>query len=214
MNYLDTALAEADPATTPRDAPLRPEALDLLAQIVATPVAVVASVAPRARPHRSRLVLGAGIAVLLLVVTVFAVSQLRLVPGGQNTADYPWYATQSQLADAADAIIAGQVLSEREEVKDGIDYVITTVRVNATAKGKLNAGERIEVKYPASEPPVVCLEPGEMVILFLAVYSDAPASLLNPAQASYLITPEGIETSPDNPIRLTGDLLDQLGIAG
>ncbi|MFT4229478.1 MAG: hypothetical protein QM602_04235 [Microbacterium sp.] len=220
MDNIAILLAEADPATTPRDAPLPQEALDLLARIVATPTSDTADDrAPAARGRQAwfrapRLAIGASVAAVLLIVAVFAVSQLSPFRGVQNATDYPWYGTVSQLVDASDAIVVGRVLSEREEVIDGIDYSVVTVQVDAVAQGHLRPGESVDVKYPLSESTPVGLKPGDTTILFLAVHADSPASLLNPVQASYLITDGGIDTNPDNPIRLSRDILDQLGIAG
>lgn len=222
MDELAIAFAEADPATTPRDEPLSPDILELLAQIVMT--ARAGADAPRnrtdaeahaTRKRLPRLMIGVAVAVsVLAVIVVFTMSQLRGVVE-PNMADYPWYGTEAELVDAADAVIVGQVLGERKDVHDGTDYVIVTIEVDAVASGELAPNERIEVKYPASRSIPVGMQPGDRTILFLAIYADAPASLLNPVQASYLVTSTGtIETSSDNPLTLSPDLLEQLGVLG
>ncbi|MFV0372941.1 hypothetical protein [Microbacterium sp.] len=221
MDDLAAVFTRADPARTPQDAPLPAEALSLLEQIVTTPITqadtaqeVTSSSPTGSRFRLPRLLISVGAVVAVFaVIVIFAVSQLR-APSEGNTADYPWFETDTQLFDAADAVIAGDVLSEREELIDGIDYTVVTIEVSASASGGLRQGDIVEVKYPMFDSTPVGLEPGSRAVLFLALYDDAPASLLNPVQASYLVTDVGVETSSENPIVLSDELLDQLGIGG
>lgn len=132
-------------------------------------------------------------------------------------ADYPWYDSIEALYDRADLVIEGKVLDSRvewmnhaiepsEEDKDD-PYLnpggdtdpgemitsIYTVEIHDIYKG--SAGESIELGDIGGEiggvvcenPEAADIETGETYLLFLSVYGDFPACLLNPVQAIYRV---------------------------
>lgn len=182
----------------------------------------VPGAAERRRPtgRVPRLVLGGiAVAAMLAAIVVFGVSQLRPTvselqsTSGAGAADFPWYETEAQLVDAADAIISGRVVSEREGLIEDVEYTVLTVQINAVASGDLQPGTELEVKSPESDLAPLEFGPGDEVILFVDLYPDVPASLLNPAQAGYRITNNGVEAGAGNPIVLSPELLEQLGVS-
>ena len=131
-------------------------------------------------------------------------------------ADYPWYQSVGELFDRADLVIEGTVLDSRvewmnhaiypEEDKDdprlnpGGDRdpgemitTVYTVEVHDIYKG--SAGETVELEDIGGEiDGIVCENPeaadidtGAEYLMFLSVYEDFPACLLNPVQAIYRV---------------------------
>ncbi|GAA1856889.1 hypothetical protein [Asanoa iriomotensis] len=62
-------------------------------------------------------------------------------------------------------------------------------------------GERDGVVY--EQPSAVHFEDGATYLLFLATFPDAPAALLNPYQAVYLVEQHGYRTLGDNRLRVS-----------
>ncbi len=229
MDEIAAMLAQADTARTAPDAPVPPEADALLREILATPRRPEnqhrkADRVPASHwPKHLTLLAGAGTIVLIVGLLIFNIWKPAENPGtftishsAPPTADYPWYATEDDLIAASDAILRGEVLDEREEQLDGLDYTVVTVKVDTVAEGPLKPDEQVDVKYPSlTEPVPVGLGPGDHVVLFLALFPGAPASLVSPAQGSYFLAEDNtIQTSVENPIRLSENLLAQLGVIG
>ena len=228
MDEIAALIVQADPARTAPEAPMPPEADVLLREILATPRRPgnkhrKADPVPAIHwPQRLTLLAGAG-AMVLVAGLVFSVWKPADDPGtftishsAPPIADYPWYATEDELIAASDVVLRGEVLSEREEQVDGIGYTVVTVKADTVAKGPLKPDEQVDVKYPSvTEPIPVGLEPGDHVVLFLALFPGAPASLVNPAQGSYfLVEGKTAQAAAENPIRLSDNLLSQLGVIG
>ena len=231
MDEIAALIAQADPARTAREAPVPREADVLLREVLATPRrperrhGKAGRMPASHRPQRLALLAGAGAMVLIagLVVSVWKPAEtpgtFTISHSAPPIADYPWYATEDELIAASDAILRGEVLSEREaqiDGIDGVDYTVVTVKVETVAKGPLKPDEQVDVKYPSvTEPTPVGLEPGDHVVLFLALFPGAPASLVNPAQGSYvLVEGKTAQAAAENPIRLSDNLLSQLGVIG
>lgn len=132
-------------------------------------------------------------------------------------ADYPWYESTEDLYEKADLVMEGKVLDSRVEwvnhaiAPDKEDEddprsnpsgegdpgetitTIYTVKVQDIYKG--SAGETIELEDMGGEiNGIVCENPeaaelgtGDTYLLFLSVYGDYPACLLNPTQAVYRV---------------------------
>ena len=132
-------------------------------------------------PKHLTLLAGAGTIVLIVGLLIFNIWKPAENPGtctishsAPPTADYPWYATEDDLIAASDAILRGEVLDEREEQLDGLDYTVVTVKVDTVAEGPLKPDEQVDVKYPSlTEPVPVGLGPGDHVVLFLALFQAA-----------------------------------------
>ena len=83
--------------------------------------------------------------------------------------------------------------------EDEAVVTVTSFQVDAVVAGRaIGAGERIEVSqmggeldgvdHPAAQFP---LDDGGTYLLFLEEFDDAPAVLLNPTEAGYVVSPSG-----------------------
>ncbi|MCJ7843424.1 hypothetical protein MUB24_21615 [Lederbergia sp. NSJ-179] len=131
------------------------------------------------------------------------------------TEDYPSYSSIESLAQRADTIIKGTVLSSTvEEINDLIEtdskdeklnpggkpddvsniYTVYSVKIADVYKGNYHVGDTIEVKQLGGKIGNTSVITDEKVdiknerdyIFFLETYENVPASLLNPIQSLYL----------------------------
>jgi hypothetical protein len=117
--------------------------------------------------------------------------------GGAAQADYPAYDTLAALHAKADLVVTVDLSTGTEAREfETIDYTVFRGTVRHAYKG--SAGDRIEIKQPASEAGGIPLRPGQRYLLFLEVYSGVPASLLNPGQAQYRLDSAGQPTPVDD----------------
>ncbi len=134
--------------------------------------------------------------------------------------DSPVYESVDQLYERADLVIQGTVTSAGRveklhigsEPSDTFVYTVCVVTVLETFKGSAENRQKIQVKQLGGAlggiahdtPDIVYLERGQTYVLFLATYSDVPASLLNERQAQYALDASGTATSlPGNSIRIS-----------
>ncbi|MET7394648.1 hypothetical protein ABZS66_14265 [Dactylosporangium sp. NPDC005572] len=108
-------------------------------------------------------------------------------------ADYPMYDSVRMLHERATLVVAGQVLPGAVRSIDDLVYTVYRVQVERRFKG--TSAETIEVKQIGGtvggtvyvEAGGIPLRTGTRYVLFLETYPDSPASLLNPAQAQYVL---------------------------
>ncbi|MCL5289601.1 MAG: hypothetical protein M1489_00965 [Firmicutes bacterium] len=129
-------------------------------------------------------------------------------------ADYPHYSSIDSLAEKADIIIEGKIVSSRVEEINILDktnmedkklhpsseiqtskmvYTVYTVKVSDSYKGTVKPGEIVEVKQLGGEDETtvyisedsVKFPKNKKYLMFLSTYENVPASLLNPIQGSY-----------------------------
>lgn len=158
--------------------------------------------------------------------------------------DYPSYKNFESLTERADTIIKGKIVdfkyteinitqevnSDDEKLNPGgkkdestVPYTIYTVEVYKTFKGNINKKETIEVKEPGGiinnteylNEHSANLKKGKQYVFFLETYPEAPASLLNPIQASYEYdSNENIIPKEDNKIKIKMKDLNALNKSG
>jgi hypothetical protein len=88
-----------------------------------------------------------------------------------------------------------------EKDSSTIPYTVYDVEIEKTYKGTVKEKDTIQIKtlggiigdteYVLEDSSDTGLEEGKQYVLFLETYSDSPASLLNPAQASYEYEDDG-----------------------
>ncbi|GGM15781.1 hypothetical protein GCM10007977_016230 [Dactylosporangium sucinum] len=108
-------------------------------------------------------------------------------------ADYPMYDSIQMLHERATLVVVGSVLSASVRSLDGMVHTVYRVQVDRRFKGTSAAS--IEVKQLGgalggtvyAEAGGIALRTGTRYVLFLETYPDSPASLLNPAQAQYVL---------------------------
>jgi hypothetical protein len=144
-------------------------------------------------------------------------------------AAYPAFATSQELLDSADLVVKGVTVKSRveklypeagtgtdpqtnpqaglspEEISaaradSAVVVTISTVRVQETVKGKVAAGDTIEVsqlggtlsgvRYQNAETTLLAAD-GTSYALFLAAHFGKPYDLLNPEQALYVVSADG-----------------------
>jgi len=133
-------------------------------------------------------------------------------------ADYPYYASMEQLAQQADMVIRGTMLSSRVESRDDsytpnttdpvanpggtakpdpVVYTIYTFKISDCYKGCDTPGTTVDVKQLGGVLENVTYSASEVpfkvnkkYILFLATFDSSPAELLNPVEAAYAGDPD------------------------
>ncbi len=173
--------------------------------------------------RRRRLASVAAASLAVVAIVVGAVGLLGRNPaspgGGASLADWPYYATLAELTDASDVVVEGTVLDARREEIDidlgpAVDlqmFEVYRVEVTEGFAGDAAAGDVVEVGswLPPGDPPDadVLLEVGETYVLFLGDSFDGrPRSTLNPFQAVYRVTADGlvpVSTDPSAALVLT-----------
>ena len=143
--------------------------------------------------------LAAAAALIALGFGIFAViKSFSGIDGGRpHGGDYPYYTSAEELMEASDAVIVGEVISDGKVMEsalsrdrsDGLTYTVFKIRVVESVKGKLRAGDEIEVKQLGSnnvryEESGSFFKKGSTRLLFLAAYDDAPYSPVNPYQGA------------------------------
>ena len=202
MDTIEDLMRRADPASAAVDE-------ERLASLLAGEPAHV-TVAP-SRP--SGVVVakwaGAALAAIAVVAGILAVPLLvssPIPPSG----DYPWYASQAELEDAATAVLVVDVTSERPGTYQDILHDVMTVTVVADARGGHQIGSTMEIKEMPGED---ALSVGERFVVFIVEYEDGiPASLVNPTQGAYLVRDGTVVPRDGNGVVLDGALLRSLGI--
>ena len=145
---------------------------------------------------------------------IFSIAVLsKLLPPRQFFhGDYPHYPKVSDIVDAADVIIAGDVISAREVKhlmvdktpnkadKETTPYTISTIKVTEVIKGNIKVGDLIEIKQLGdykNKPELTLyemngyLEKDSKELMFLCEYANSPYSPVNPAQGVINIMPDG-----------------------
>ncbi|MCM6761189.1 hypothetical protein GSU68_19170 (plasmid) [Rathayibacter sp. VKM Ac-2759] len=150
--------------------------------------------------------------VLVAAAAVMATS--GCAPAGSN-GDYPAYSSDTEMAERSDAVVVGDILSDRREAILGFDYRVVSIEVLTDAKSLYEPGDLIEVKLltgSVSEPGPD-LDVDGRYVLFLETYDSVPASLLNPWQAYYEVQDGTVVPDPDNDLTLGPELQQALGIS-
>ncbi|MEV0129095.1 hypothetical protein AB0H83_11645 [Dactylosporangium sp. NPDC050688] len=122
-------------------------------------------------------------------------------------ADYPQYQTLEELFKAAD-LVAEVRLGASTEVRGPTQTVPNVHTVFAATVGRTYKGTapaRLEIKQGGGrykgtdhiETGSVSLQTEGHYLVFVEVYDDAPASLLNPAQGQYRLDEAGTVTPVD-----------------
>jgi len=172
--------------------------------------------APRPAPrNRSGIVIakwvGAAVAAIAVVAGILAVPLLvssPIPPAG----DYPWYASQAELEDAATAVLVVEVIAERPGTYQDLLHDVLTVIVVADARGDHQIGSTMEIKEMPGED---ALRVGGRFVVFIVEYEDGiPASLVNPTQGAYLVQDGSVIPRDGNGVVLEGALLRALGLTG
>jgi hypothetical protein len=122
-------------------------------------------------------------------------------------ADYPQYQNLAELFAAAD-LVAEVTLTASVEIRPATETVpnvhtVFTAVVGRTFKGR--ASSPLEIKQGGGgyrgtdhvEVGSVGLQPEAHYLVFVEVYADAPASLLNPTQGQYRLDDAGTVTPVD-----------------
>ncbi len=154
---------------------------------------------------------GAALAAIAVVAGILAVPLLvssPIPPSG----DYPWYASQAELEDAASAVLVVDVTTERPGTYQGILHDVLTVMIVADARGGHEVGGTMEIKEMPGED---ALRVGGRFVVFVVEYEDGiPASLVNPTQGAYLVQDGSVIPRDGNGVVLDGALLRELGLTG
>jgi len=150
---------------------------------------------------------------LTLVAAVAVMATSGCAPAGSN-GDYPAYSSDTEMAESSDAVVVGDVLSDRREVIQGFDYRVVSIEVLTDAKSLYAPGDLIEVKLHTGNvaEPSPDLNVDNRYVLFLETYDSVPASLLNPWQAYYEVQHGTVVPDPDNDLTLGLELHQALGI--
>jgi hypothetical protein len=122
-------------------------------------------------------------------------------------ADYPRYQTLAELFAAAD-LVAEVTLGASAEVRPATQTVPNIHTVFAASAGRAYKGQapaRLEIKQGGGrykgtdhiEIGSVSLRPKGHYLVFVELYADAPASLLNPTQGQYRLDDAGTVTPVD-----------------
>lgn len=145
--------------------------------------------------------------------------------------DYPQYDAVDQLCQDAELVaVVSPIRSEVREVdisappgdtevenpRLGTDeaetaepvlivQTVTTVRVDAVARGKANVGDELEIGQPGGlfkdvlyEADAYDFDQSKQSLVFLDVWpNDVPASPLNPTQAAYAVSADGAVVTRD-----------------
>jgi hypothetical protein len=137
-------------------------------------------------------------------------------------ADYPHYGTLDELFAKAD-LVAEVTLAGKAEVRGATATVPDVHTVFAATVGRIFKGEAppaLEIKQGGGryqgtefiESGSVSLRPKGHYLVFVELYADAPASLLNPAQGQYRLENDGTVTPVDDAgLRFTLADLGRLG---
>lgn len=208
---IEDLMERTDPGTAVVDAAALAALDGILSSDVpgAVPDAVPVDLSPRLPALRwagfalaAAVVIGGILAVPLLISSPFE------APVGSG--DYPHYATQQELENAASAILVVDVLSEAPGSFEGIDAEVKTVKVVADAADVHPVGEVLEIKEMPGED---ALNVGGRFVVFIEEYDNGvPASLLNPTQGAYLVDGNTARPLEGNEVLLDTGLLSRLGI--
>ena len=162
-------------------------------------------------------------AALLCLLIAFLVTKKQENRGG----DYPGYTDIRDMAEAADLVVVGDVISAHKarylDIGGGtrLVYTLAEVRVTQTVRGDVQPGDTVTIKelgnyfFPGGK---TFLAKGDQVLLFLASYDNTPCSPLNPTQAVMRIK-DGKTTLNILPFLLDSDspdvsLTDVLAVLG
>ena len=145
---------------------------------------------------------------VIFCMAIILVAVLFLVPHTKKVmqADYPYYPEVSDITDAADAIIVGEVIEAQKVQRmnvntdsnalnqaEPIPYTISKFKITNVIKGNVQIGDVIEVKqlgnYKRMPEAFLAETDGyfklqESELLFLASYENAPYSTVNPTQGA------------------------------
>ncbi|MDG6107576.1 hypothetical protein Daura_49275 [Dactylosporangium aurantiacum] len=147
------------------------------------------------------------VAVLLLALAGCAAKPDMRARTVRYQADYPQYQTLETLFAAAD-LVAEVRLGAGSEVRGPTQTVPNVHTVFAATAGRTYKGTapaRLEIKQGGGrykgtdhiQAGSVSLRPEGHYLVFLEVYDDAPASLLNPTQGQYRLDEAGTVTPVD-----------------
>ncbi|MEV4515406.1 hypothetical protein AB0K00_41425 [Dactylosporangium sp. NPDC049525] len=148
------------------------------------------------------------VAVLLLTLAGCTHRPDMLAETVRYQADYPHYQTLAELFAAADLVAEVNLAASVEvrpatETVPNVHTVFAAAAVGQTYKG--SAPSRLEIKQGGGrhkgtehiEVGSVSLQPKGHYLVFLELYDDAPASLLNPTQGQYRLDDAGTVTPVD-----------------
>jgi hypothetical protein len=141
----------------------------------------------------------------ILAVPLMINSPIPPTSGG----DYPYYATLTELENAATAILVVDIEGEKPGNFEGIDAEVMTARIVIDADRTHPTGDVILIKEMPGEDSLVV---GNRYVVFLEEYDDVPASLVNPFQGAYLVRDGRAFAREDNPVALDRELLQRLGL--
>lgn len=149
----------------------------------------------------------AAAALLCLLIAFLAAKRQE-----NRSGDYPSYTDIRDMAETADLVVVGDVVSAHKvrclNIGGGtrLVYTLAEIRVTQTVNGNVQPGDTVTVKelgnyfFPAGK---TFLAKGNHVLLFLASYGNTPCSPLNPTQAVMLIK-DGKTTPNILPFSLDG----------
>jgi hypothetical protein len=163
----------------------------------------------------------------VLVVLLFALAGCTGKPDMKAetvrySADYPQYETLAELFAAAD-VVAEVRLAASVEVRPATQTVPNVHTVFVATAGRTYKGRApspLEIKQGGGrhkgtthvEIGSVSLQPKGHYLVFIEVYDDAPASLLNPRQGQYRLDDAGTVTPVDDAgLRFTLAEVERLG---
>lgn len=234
MLDLAQRFAAADPASTPPDAPLPDEALALLDRVMtprAPRAAVGRPVLPRPSRWRMPRLAIAFLVPALLLATLAAMGWFgwflgrpaaepmpTATPAASPSPAWSAFTTERELVEASDAILVADTIGTGTIELNGESYWLADVRVLRAGKGGFTAGETLRVTWPASEGGSWpgALEVGNRALLFLTTPGAAgtDASLVNPAEGSYLLVDDLPDPIPDgeSTLELDAGFLDRMGL--
>lgn len=126
--------------------------------------------------------------------------------------DYPYYPEVSNITEAADIIIVGEVIKSKEvknlmidktpnkKDKETTPYTISTVQVKEVVKGNVNIGDILEIKQLGdydNHPEAFLYENDGYLskhqeqLIFLVEYDQSPYSAVNPTQGMIEVFEDG-----------------------
>jgi len=136
--------------------------------------------------------------IIMLVIAVIAGIQQDTV---KYSADYPAYETLKAAVAETDAIVFGKIIeTKNKEINAGVvsEYNVFRVKISEVISGKAEVGGIIEIKTLAKEdttPRSMQLKDANDYILFIKLYENLPASLINPYQGYLLVDEKGAITA-------------------
>jgi hypothetical protein len=157
---------------------------------------------------------------ILELITTLIVTIYGFPAASYGSADYIYFNSFDEMYARADVILictAETTSFKNLDIDSSPDgesyyvYTVSTVKADTVIKGDIKPGEKLEVKqlggfydnvYHFSDNTDY-LTVGSQYLLFLSIYEDSPASLLNQTQAMYYVSGTRITPRDGNEITIT-----------